>query len=146
MSEVRNEFEPRIDDLEKVFFDCNHLPAIDEIDLHGLRHTGKLDFTPGSANNLDPKMTVRYLSEAAEGMMDDETFDDLYEQAIGKVLEGSVKPEHLEAIYETLENQRPRVIELLRRVRNEQILPDQEFVTINKVTLFVAALKLVQSA
>ena len=126
------------------FFDPDNLPPVKEIDLHVFRHTGKLDFTPGSASMRDPKTTVRYLSEASEGTMDDDTYDDLYESAVGKVLEGSLSTEHFEAVYETLENQRPRVIELLRRVQNEQVLPDTEFVTINKITLYVAALRLFQ--
>lgn len=132
------------DSPERAFFDPNNLPAIDEIDLTPVKDLHKVNFNATGSTALDPKKAVRYLNAAAEGSIDDKTFTPLYERAVGEVLAGTLSPEHLEAIYEAIENQRPRVIELMQRVQAEQILIADEFVTVNKLAIFVSGLRLAQ--
>lgn len=127
------------------YFDVNNLPEIDEIDLSLVMSRHKSALSSTTPNDLEPKEIVRYLDSAAEGSIDPNEFDDLFSRVTGKILGNELLPEHIMAIAETIEKQRPRVTELMDRVNKEKIMSEIEFVTINKIMLCVSGLRLTKN-
>jgi hypothetical protein len=126
-------------DPERIYFDADELPPVDQIDLSILRRPGKKDYRSTLATKgTDQRSAVRYLNAAAEGSLDDETFEHMYEIAEKQALDGVISNDQFYALHEALEVQKPRVTELLQRVRNEQIFLEEESVAINRVALLLS--------
>jgi hypothetical protein len=62
----------------------------------------------------------------------------MYEIAEKQALDGVISNDQFYALHEALEVQKPRVTELLQRVRNEQIFLEEESVAINRVALLLS--------
>ena len=141
--------EPRLHLVEtpspdRAFFDVGieDLPDVEKIDLTPYR-VGAI----GSKKPFDAQQVTAFVMGAAAGEGLKDSFDDKLSRALGALLKGISDKDEMGTLntlllenYETIDQEYPRLMPLLDRLRNE-VLPTEQFVTVNKLCMLVAIIK-----
>lgn len=119
-----------------------HTP-IDEIDLSPITEQKRWDFSTASDSGLNIKRIAAFITTATSGPMDEATFNELLSRTTGRMLEG-VSVDDISTIYDVMEKKQPRLIELLARIRKEELYSPTHMVSVNKFCLVFGANRYMQ--
>lgn len=124
------------------------LPDIASLDLSKLLHATRVNGNRVPLDGETSRTIARFVTEKAEGVISDDEFEAAYSQAIGVML-GSIAlqeqygptdlNERLFELYDVLDEQHPRTMELLGRVRNESNFSEEHRISLNKLCILVTS-------
>lgn len=128
----------------------DQLPDIASLDLSQLLHTTHVsgNRTPVSADTS--RAIARFVTEKAEGELSNDEFDEVFSKAVGMLLGDIVLHEQSEPadlndrlfdLYDVLDAEHPRTMELLGRVRQESNFSEDHKISLNKLCMLVTSVR-----
>lgn len=118
-------------------YTAEDLQPVASIDLEPIRPATRANALGGVAAGTNVMMVAVYVSEQAEGSISPESFDEILNDAA----QATYDTDELFEVMDRIEEQHPRVTQLLDRVRGESWYGAETFVDISKASWVLTAFR-----